>query len=488
MKTVRPKAAVALFALSLSLVIGYGCGLGYLEPSAPAESLTVRIENRSENDVDITVVSSPIENQEEDAPDAELPLEGESELRQAQIALNSEATIRVAAGAVTLGAIRCDAKVRISAVVADNFLSTVTLMGDGTGTTGFDSGSIGLQGERVLFNSLDFECADTILVRVTSDDGGEVRVVRPDEPFPGPLNGDPSAPQGELTFRLENATASDANVLITGIATDGRSPPDPVQVLVPAGEFTSGAVACGFTYRIEGTIAGTVDNIIFDGDGTGTEGFDSGSVGQFGERFLVQFVHYGCGQTVVVAVTDDGSGVGSSVSETPIGAVTVYNPGELPPPDLGPPDEGGDEGDPPAEQVRVSIRNQTGAFVQVSFTSGTGSGDDPSVDVRVPPLATSEGRLDCAQRFTIGAHHLEDADSNEGSGFHTVILLGDGTGAEGFDGNNVGTDNTRTLKLDEHYQCGDLIEISIESTGNSVDPDSGDLIYGIGSGTVDVIG
>ncbi len=486
MKTSPRNPVCLVIALTVLLGIGYGCGLGYLEPAPPVEGLAVRIENPTDNPVEIKISTSGLTD--EDGEVTPLDLGDGSAQRQAQVALTNEAIIRVEAGATTTGVVLCNARIEVAASVIDTGLTPVTLAGDGTGTTGFDSGSVGLQGERVLFNTFDFECVDTILVRVNNPASGEVRVVRPGEEIPDPVDGGPAEERGDLTFRLDNATATDANIIISSTNTvEGVDPPGQILVQVPPGEYTAGTLPCGFTYKIEGTIEGTSDSIVFDGEGTGTEGFDSGSVGPSGERFLQVDEHYLCKQTVVVTVTDDGTGVGSSVSETPTGTIDVYNYGEAPAPNLPRPgDDGGDDGQTPTEKVRVRIRNATTAFVQVNLTRGTGSGDT-SVDVRVPPLASSEGTLECASRFTVEANHLEDADSAQGSGFHTVILLGDGTGADGFDGNNIGTDNTRTLRLDEHYECGDLIEVTIESTGNSFDPDSGDPIYGIGSGTVTVI-
>ena len=130
-------------------------------------------------------------------------------------------------------------------------------------------------------------------------------------------------------------------------------------------------------------------------------------------------------------------------------------------------------------------------------------------DVRVPPGATTVGSGVCAQEYVIAGAHLETTGTTyaqggtsifEGVGnvnFHAVVFAGDGTGTEGFDSNSVAVSRGRLLQLGTHFQCGDVITVTIIATNNQFKYDaqglpavdeSGnpEINYGVGAGTISV--
>lgn len=484
----KRKTKTGFVVLAGSAVVA-GCGLGYIDLPPEPSPLILRIENSATDLVEVTVTSSPIGG----APTEE----GGEEGGESPGAIGHAATVRVESIRSSSGVLLCDEQLLLTAVVLGTVPQTVTLTGAGTGSLGFDSGSVGQNGERLLLAGMDFTCDDTIVVRVGADGTGDVVVVPPDGVLPDPLTPVDDEPEDDgggdrnVVFRLENATASTADVTVTPQAPDGGDPVEPARtVRVPAGEFTAGVMTCGSTFVVAAAIAqddeGGGESVSFSGDGTGTIGFDGGSVGPSGERFLVFNEHYGCGETIVARIADDGSGVGLSTSPTPLGTINVFSDGQTPPePDLPDPDQGGDDPDEPQGQTGIIIDNQTESFVQLRFSTG-GSESDLAFEVRVPAQTSTAGTTACAQEFIIAADHLERPDSVDGQGFHTVILLGDGSGADGFDENNVGIDNTRTLKLGTHFECGDTIRVAITATNNTIDPLTLLMVYGVGEGTVAV--
>ncbi len=500
-----------------------GCGLGYIDATDLPAEVTVRIENgtteyvlvsvtvpdeQADTDGDSTDAASMGEG--ETGPTAPLPDNGNmsappsgSTAKRARLA--KESVIRIAPGDYSTGTIACAAGITVSAQVGEEAPSTVIFTGAGTGTEGFDSGSVGITGERLLAPGADFQCTDTVLVQVTAADAGIIVTVPAGQALPDPIqpgtdntNDNEDDTDGEtvttVTFQLQNATATPAEFSIVeqvdddssdGEEGDGGSSAEPLVIRVLAGQFTSGELPCGPTYAISGvlTVVGLLKIVSFSGDGAGTVGFDEGSVGALGERYLVFDTHYGCGNIIVATLTDDGSGVGDSTSLNPLGSVSVYGTAEeVPPPETG----NDNDNDSADDSVTLTMTNSTDSYVQLHLTAGNGSTVNSSFDVRVPPGRTTTGLGDCAQQYRIQAYHLEDPDSDEDEGFHTVVLLGDGTGAEGFDGNNVGTDNTRLLILGEHFECGQAITIEITATNNFIDVDTSALGYGIGDGIVTV--
>jgi hypothetical protein len=285
---------------------------------------------------------------------------------------------------------------------------------------------------------------------------------------------------------------------------------------VPPGEFTTGEVDCGGTLQVSATMAdASAAGVLLTGDGTGTIGFDSASVGLNGERLLVFDDDYECAETVVIRITDDGSGIGPSTSETPLGEVNVFASGEvIPEPDL--PDIEDIVEDPEVEEVVLVIANQTESTVQVNFATGNGSlassgGSDVTsqFDVRVPCGATTTGSSVCAQEYIIAAAHLEATATtySEGGGdifsgggginYHGIVLTGDGTGTDGFDSNSIAVTRGRLLQLGPHFSCGDTVTVTITATNNQLQLDEeGNVVtdeygnptikYNVGNGFVTV--
>lgn len=429
--------------------------------------------------------------------------------RAAQLSADvpAAATVLVAAQASASGAIQCHSRLTLVALGGESLSDQITLTGEGTGTEGFDAGSLGTAGERLLFFGDHFQCQDTVIITISSTGEGRVEVVPAGDEIPpddlddgsGGMGGDGDGEGGEapepLTIRVENATAAAASVTITPAADDGETEAEPpagaITVNVPPSAFTTGSLECGPIYVIRGVIDPTDENsgvsVQFSGDGTGTIGFDGGSVGEQGQRFLVPDEHYRCGQALVIRITDDGTQAGLSTSDTPEGEVNVFARAEdVPDPDLPepPPVDGGTAETP--ETVQLAVANRTGSFVEVTFTSVDAKAEETAFTVRVPAGATTTGQGPCGERYRLKAVHLEDADSGGDTGVHTVVLTGAGTGAEGFDGENVGTDNTRLLVVGEHFTCDQTITLTVFTTNNSLDPDTLEVTFGIGSGVVSV--
>ena len=340
-----------------------------------------------------------------------------------------------------------------------------------------------------------------------------------------------AVPNTKISFRLENATATDAEFSISPVEGDSGEEGDDAtggegtseSIRVPAGAYSGGEVACGSTYVVSASMGDDQTNVaVLTGDGTGTLGFDSSSIGLDGERLLAFSDHYNCGDTIVVRITDDGSGIGLSTAETAQGAITVYDAGQdIPNPELPDLDEEVDEqegGTNAAESVELTIVNDTESTVQINFATGNGSlaesvGVDVTseFDVRVPPATTSAGIGLCAQEYIIAAAHLESTGTTyaggggdealfEGGGnvnYHGIVLSGDGTGTEGFDSSSIAVTRGRLFVLDMHFVCGDSITVRITATNNQLETDeNGDVVldefgdptvrYGIGNGVVTV--
>lgn len=485
-----------------------GCGLGYID-IVPEQFVAFRIENDTQDTAEVTIATS---------------VAGEEAAMQLGDGSANDMVIGVPGGSVTSGWTRCGELVTISATVGGMTISTVELTGAGTGTPGFDSGSVGLAGERFLIANTHFACEDTILVRLTAPDSGQIVVVPPGGVLPDPIASPDEAGTSEsgtsdaskVTFRLENATATPADITVA-IEAGGDDLEGSTPVRVPPAEFTTGEVDCGNTFQITATMADGADStVLLTGDGTGTIGFDSASIGLSGERLLVFGDDYDCGETIVVRITDDGSGIGLSTSETPLGQVNVFSSGDVvPEPDLPDPDDVIDS--PEVEQLTLVIMNQTESTVQVNFATGNGSlagsgGADVTsqFDVRVPCQTTTTGSGVCAQEYIVAATHLEATSTTYSEGgdifsggggvnYHGVVLTGDGTGTEGFDSNSIAVTRGRLLQLGTHFDCGDMITVTITATnnqlklddeGNPVTDEFGNpqINYSVGNGFVTVTG
>ncbi len=413
----------------------------------------------------------------------------------------SEQTIRVSPQSYTDGVLTGGDEISISATIAGNEATKILLEGDGTGTVGFDEGSVGLEGERLLFKCVHFNDGDTVVIRVT-DDGtstgpglagsGEIQVYGADETLPEPTFGSaPSTdPSGDFVqFRISNETDTFALMhIVVGSPTGQASGGDETVIIgdeettipaeesdggfdvrVPPNDTTDGWFACGDAITISGSLSGSEETtILLEGDGTGTEGFDEGSVGLDGERLLFSYVHYNCGDTVFVRITDDDTSAGPG--HTGHGEVEVY---------------GADEALPESDtetttgSLEFSIANQTNSFAQLHLVVGPPTGpvtviaseeveeSDGGFDVRVQPNATATGVRSCdAQVILVGSFVRTAVDVQEADEFNRAVLYGDGTGVADFDENNVGAVAYQRLLLEGvHYDCGDLIQVSFTSDG-----------------------
>ncbi|UCF32633.1 MAG: hypothetical protein JSV78_09900 [Phycisphaerales bacterium] len=536
-------ALIAMVAVTL-----HGCGLGYIE-IVPESTISFRIENAAPDVAEVSInvtagdSSSPATlkmapmsrtgEQSAATPDAgkELP-EGQTiDPTTAQLRSPvSNAVVRVASGNVSSGTLLCGEEITVSAVVGSGSSTAVELTGAGTGTPGFDSGSIGTSGDRFLIHQVDFACGDAVLIKILAVDRAELEVIAAGSPLPAPVTGGVDMPDEEetpttdlakVTFRLENATATPADISISAQSSSGDAGQEEgsnqTSVRVPAGQFSFGEITCGGTFVVDGTIEdGTDSKILFTGAGTGTPGFDDASIGFDGERILLFEDHYQCGQSIVVRITDDGTGIGASTSNTPLGSVNVFAAGEpLPAPDLPDPEQPDDEEEETAA-VTLRVVNQTESTIQVNFATGNGSlaisgGSEVSseFDVRVAPLGASEGVKSCAQEYIIAAAHLQPQDSTYSTGggtifdsgggiiYHAVVLTGDGTGTAGFDEESLAIVRGRLLQLGTHFNCGDTITVTVERTNNQLKVDEEGAIvtdefgnpeiqYNVGEGTLTV--
>lgn len=338
---------------------------------------------------------------------------------------------------------------------------------------------------------------------------------------PGPT----SEMVGPLNFRIENATASTADVTITigePAATAGRETPTDgaedrelagrliaeedlaaeATVRVGAGTYSEGELLCGQQILISATVGNEGETLVLlEGSGTGTPGFDEGSVGLSGERTLLFDVHYACGDMVVIRIEDDGTGVGGSTSSVGLGEVAVYVEGQVPPvgdlpvidPATGEDEETADssDGQTPAgtDTVSVTIDNQTGSGIALELRVGTGDTEaDELIEVTVIGFGIANGVLACAQQVTLRALIIDSETGEDGAEptLYQIMLSGDGTGAVGFDEATIGPGNTRILQQGEHFQCGDTILITILDDAIDVDEEE-DETARIGLGSVEVV-
>ncbi|HUU83142.1 MAG TPA: hypothetical protein VM243_06515 [Phycisphaerae bacterium] len=493
------------------------------EPEPTPGQVTVRIENATGSQADVAVTIDP--GTEAGATAARATFNA---------ALTPDGTVRVPPSSFTEGVLLCGEQFVISATVGENAGTTVVFDGAGTGTPGFDEGSVGLAGERTLLNGTHFDCGDAIVIRLTDDGSraadtepvgtGQISVFTAGDPIPEPdlpanaiqstntaasaTAGSTSA-QDQLQVRVENGTPSDAQVTFAisdfsqsnSVGYNAAYLDDDLTtntvVRVAGGQYSAGTIACGQKITVSADVGtGTPATVSFSGDGTGTPGFDQGSVGLSGERMLVYNEHYACGATLIVHITDDGTGVGFSESNAPLGDVQVYTELQpLPDPVLLP------EGTP-EDQVGVDILNQTTSPIQVRLslgnaisdgqdTASAGAGSTQSannIEVRVLSGDIALGTVPCSALVTVTSWVVipklqwgsdGDEESVEDK-YREVVLTGEGTGTPGFDEGAVGTDYQRFLVLDTHFQCGDIITITITDPGASSNwPDPGSPGAGI---------
>ena len=330
-------------------------------------------------------------------------------------------------------------------------------------------------------------------------------------------------PGSSVALRVDNATPDTVEVRVTVSASlvdtsvpdstlEDVTPPSQTDVLVAGESATTGIVPCGNVMTVVAGVPGAQStSVVLTGDGTGTPGFDGGSVGSNGERFLLLGSHFSCGDTVVVQVLSANSGkivvIGPGDAVPELGQVPV-DPDSPDAPDIGPVDSGG--------KLTLIVVNAVESTVQVNFASGSGTlassgGVDVSseIDVRVPPGTTSVGTSVCAEEYIIAAAHLEATgstfttggtaifDSGGNVNFHAVALIGDGTGTDGFDSNSLAVSRGRLFQRGIHFECGDVITVAITATNNQFRFDADGMIvldafgnptvqYNVGFGQVTV--
>ncbi|MCK4658086.1 MAG: hypothetical protein KAV82_01065, partial [Phycisphaerae bacterium] len=396
--------------------------------------------------------------------------------------------VRIGPNDSTDGWFACEEAVTITATLSSSDETTVLLTGAGTGTQGFDEGSVGLDGERLLIRNEHFDCGDTVYISIT-DDGtstgpnhagtGEIEIYGPDQTPPEAEVDDDT---GILKFRISNETNSFAQMHITLGTTseqgstssaDGEEATSSesdggFDVRVPPNTYTDGWFDCGDAITITASLSSTEDtHVLLEGDGTGTQGFDEGSVGSDGERLLVKNVHFVCGDTVYICLTDDGSSSGPGLAGR--GQIDVYEADETPPePDL----------ESAGGSLQLRIENQTESYTQLHIILGPPAGvvagiasqdedSDGGFDVRVAPGDTANGVVSCNTQIILVARIVRPSvDVDEPDYFNYAVLTGAGTGTVNFDQSNVGSVAYQRLLLEgEHYDCGDIISIEFTSDG-----------------------
>ncbi|MCD4668999.1 MAG: hypothetical protein K8S14_00990 [Actinomycetia bacterium] len=263
-------------------------------------------------------------------PKNELPLLAKTgtETRKETV---SDGTVRVSPQNYTSGAVACGDEIVITATIEGTQTITVTLEGAGTGTVGFDEGSVGLDSERLLINAQHFTCGDTLVLRVSDPDTGRLEVYEEGATIPAPAFGAGSSIDPEedtLEFRVRNGTGrfvelklsdepiADTEAEVTGDGTTETEVDNGIKIRVAPGFLTSGLVTCGPQIVLIGTIvipdiasdtSDTFNDVVLTGTGTGTINFDENSVGpQAYQRLLLEGIHYECGDTIQIYFTDDG--------------------------------------------------------------------------------------------------------------------------------------------------------------------------------------
>ena len=392
----------------------------------------------------------------------------------------AKASVRVPGFAISEGILSCGAIVKVTASVDDDE-SPVLFSGEGTGTPGFDAGSVGAEGERFLVIGEDITCGQNVVIRIGADSStgttgvsstatGMLAVVDEGESSPFDPIDTPGSGTGQsdttITVKVDNQASiiADLSMVISASAGDQT-----YSTSVPPDEVTEGAFSCGTQLTFSATFPNTDRppdqqpsdeypdaTILLTGDGTGALGFDESSISADGERILVFGTHVDCGDTVSVTILDDSAVMtpnGFNGVATGSGVVQVGSNGTVPQP--------GDEGDP---DMTIVVYNETSQFMRVNVVAGTANLGQ-QLDIYVPDDGSSEGALSCADRYTVTAYSLAAAALEGLQDQVLIVLTGDGTGTAGFDEGSVGAIGQRVLVRDVHYECGNAFEITITDPG-----------------------
>ena len=341
-------------------------------------------------------------------------------------------------------------------------------------------------------------------------------------------------PASTLDLRVENAAPDTVEVkvvllnpsAVTVNEQGSTIEPEPTEtvVILRTGDVSEGNVVCHEQIVVTVTNA-SGEPLTLTGDGTGTPGFDEGSVGPTGERFLLLGEHFTCEDSLVVQLATSTEGTLSVVSSgepfpeaiTGTGDSQGSSGGEIG-------DEGGGGGDEsPGESsgdnddLLMRVVNETESTVQINFAAGDGNLTDgvstavvDEFDVRIPPFTSTTGPAICAVEYIVAASHLESTGTtfSEGSGtifegdgsvtFHAVVLTGDGTGTEGFDSNTIAVTRGRLLQRGAHYDCGDEVVVTVIATNNQLQLDeegnpaldefgNPTILFNVGFGNIEVV-
>ncbi len=280
------------------------------------------------------------------------------------------------------------------------------------------------------------------------------------------------------TLNPIGAAAAAAAGNITDLTATGLDLAPSADVRVPAFAISEGFLLCGAIARVTATLEdGDETPVPLFGAGTGTPGFDSGSIGETGQRYLVEGVHYTCGEAVVIRVGDAAAAVGDDVRGE-LAVVAGDEPSPFDP--IEAPDD--DDVDDTPTTVAIQVENLGSVIGTVRLIVATAAGNEQNFTVTVPPGAMSTGAFTCGTQFTVSASYPDPETPEDQETERLVILTGDGTGSPGFDSNSVSRQGDRILEVGAHVACGDTIRITIR---DDVEP-VGFSGAGAFSGTVEV--
>ena len=437
----------------------------------------------------------------------------------------TSSTVQVPGQQTSDGDVFCAPVIKVTATVGEQ-ATPVRLSGDGTGTPGFDSGSVGAEGERFLVQGDDFVCGQGVVMHI-DDDGsgvgssgsasaaGRLAVVDAGSASPfdttggftgGGTSGGSSSGGSDMTstgfgdggsgqptdtirVRIDNRASRIASVdLLVGTTSGDQS----FNANVPADAITEGDFACGTQLTITAGFPdpdnenvdpnGPQSLVILTGDGTGSPGFDGSSVSLDGQRILVVGTHVQCGDTVLVTLQGDAGGGSAPIGFEGLivlgGSVEVFGPGES--------IDDAMSADP--TDMVIDVINQTDQFVSVSVFGAVGALVGTQ-DIFVPAGQQSTGTVACAEGYLVTAKSLT-AEALQGLVDEVLVVLqGAGTGSANFDEGSVGKDGSRLLLVNEHYQCGDTITVTVTDPGQPgfTEPDIVDT-NGVVTGFTDLNG
>ncbi|HRX87459.1 MAG TPA: hypothetical protein P5572_20735 [Phycisphaerae bacterium] len=225
-------------------------------------------------------------------------------------------------------------------------------------------------------------------------------------------------------------------------------------VRVPGYSTSQGPAYCGEWIRVTAKNDADDTDIRVFGAGSGTRAFDSGSVGETGERYFLSGVDFECGQTIIVRVAENESGTGSST----MGTAAVVSAGEGSPFDpIVPPGTG--EGTPTT--ITVEVQNTGAVIGTLRMDVTTSAGGTQEFVVTVPPDAVTAGDFACGTQFKFTATYPDPETPEDQDTERIVILSGDGTGAIGFDDASVSRTGERYLVVGEDVACGDTVRVTL---------------------------